>query len=125
MLLSKDLSSPIIIDIDISENLDIISTMNILNVLKALANENRLQILEWLKEPGEHFVSSHCDVNKDGVCVGLIEQKAGLSQSTVSQYLLQLQQAGLIVMERRGQWTYCKLNKAFIKKFMIQLKNIV
>jgi len=95
--------------------------MNSLTVLKALANEKRLKILEWLKDPGQHFSSSHCDVTKDGVCVGLIEQKIGLSQSTVSQYLLQLQQAGLIIMERKGQWTYCKLNKKFIKSFISQL----
>ena len=91
--------------------------MNITNVLKALANEKRFQILEWLKEPAKHFTSPHCDVSKDGVCVGLIEEKIGLSQSTVSQYLLQLKQAGLITMERRGQWTYCRLNKEFIAEF--------
>ena len=95
--------------------------MNILNILKALSNEKRLNILEWLKEPTERFSSSQCDVVKDGVCVGLIEKKAGLSQSTVSQYLLQLQQAGLITMERKGQWTYCKLNKKFIKEFTAHL----
>lgn len=95
--------------------------MNSLNVLKALANEKRLKILEWLKEPGKHFTSSHCDVTTEGVCVGLIERKIGLSQSTVSQYLMQLQQAGLIIMERRGQWTYCKVDKKFIKKFISQL----
>lgn len=99
--------------------------MDTLNVLKALANPKRLKILECLKEPKAHFHSSHCDVSKDGVCVGLIEQKIGLSQSTVSQYLLQLQQAGLIIMERRGQWTYCRLNKPFIKEFMTQLKDIL
>ncbi|VEB36498.1 transcriptional regulator, ArsR family [Legionella sainthelensi] len=96
--------------------------MNRLIVLKALSNKNRLQILEWLKEPSKHFTSSHCDVSTDGVCVGLIEKKIGLSQSTVSQYLLQLEQAGLIIMERRGQWTYYKLNKPFISEFMDQLK---
>lgn len=99
--------------------------MNKLIVLKALSNENRLKILEWLKEPAKHFTSPHCDVSKDGVCVGLIEQKISLSQSTVSQYLLQLQQAGLIVMERRGQWTYCKLNKPFINEFLDQLKTVL
>ncbi len=99
--------------------------MDILNILKALSNENRLKILEWLKKPSEHFASPICDVNKDGVCVGLIEKKSGLSQSTVSQYLLQLQQAGLITMERRGQWTYCKLNKAQIKEFMKTLEKIL
>lgn len=79
-------------------------------VFKALANENRLNILKWLRHPKKHFTSQHCDVEKDGVCVGLIEQKTGLSQSTVSQYLMVLQQAGLVSMERRGQWTFCKRN---------------
>lgn len=95
--------------------------MNTLNVLKALANEKRLNILVWLKDPRTHFSFATCDVVKEGVCVGHIERKSGLSQSTVSQYLLQLQQAQLISMERRGQWTYCKLNQAFIKDFMCHL----
>ena len=99
--------------------------MNMLNVLKALSNEKSLQILEWLKDPVKHFTSSAVDVLKEGVCVGLIEQKIGLSQSTVSQYLLQLQQAGLITMERKGQWTFCKLNKKFTKEFIAQLTKVL
>lgn len=90
--------------------------MDIILVLKALANEKRIQILEWLKEPKKNFVSEHCDVEIDGVCVGLIEEKIGLSQSTVSQYLMLLHRAGLINMERKGQWTYCKRNNDGIKK---------
>ncbi len=96
--------------------------MNMAAVLKALANERRLQILKWLKHPAKHFKSDRCDVTKDGVCVGLIEKKIALSQSTVSQYLIQLNQVGLITMERRGQWTYCKLNKKFIEEFNKALK---
>ncbi len=92
--------------------------MNIIAVLKALSNEKRLKILQWLKEPKRNFKSSHCDVEKDGVCVGLIEEKIGLSQSTVSQYLMLLQQAGLITTERRGQWTFCKRNEKTIKELM-------
>jgi len=91
------------------------------NLLKAIANEKRLTILKWLKDPKKHFKSTHCDVEEDGVCVGLIEKKIGLSQSTVSQYLLQLQQAGFISMNRCGQWTYCKLEKAFVKEFLQEL----
>ena len=79
-------------------------------------------ILQWLKEPAQHFQSEHCDVNLDGVCVGLIEKKAGLSQSTVSQYLQQLQQAGLITMERRGQWTFCKLDKDNMQTLIKELE---
>lgn len=99
--------------------------MNIHLALKAIANERRFQILQWLKEPSQHFSSSHCDVEEAGVCVGLIEEKIGLSQSTVSQYLQQLQQAELIVMERSGQWTYCKLNEAGIKRFIQALEQLL
>jgi len=95
--------------------------MNTQTILKALANEKRLQIVNWLKEPGKHFTSTHCDVSEDGVCVGLIEEKIGLSQSTVSQYLLKLQQAELITMRRDGQWTYCKLNKTCLEKFLQEI----
>lgn len=96
--------------------------MNMITILKALSNETRLNILKWLKEPSKHFTSQHCDVSKEGVCVGLIEKKTGLSQSTISQYLSLLQQAGLITMERSGQWTYCKLNEKVIKDVLAKLK---
>ena len=98
--------------------------MNVITVLKAISNEKRLKILQWLKEPKKNFKSSLCDVEKDGVCVGLIEEKIGLSQSTVSQYLMLLQQAGLISTERRGQWTYCKRNEKTIKELMKKLEDL-
>ena len=100
-------------------------TTNTLILLKALANDKRLQILTWLKDPAQHFVSEQCDVVQDGVCVGLIEKKIGLSQSTVSQYLLQLQQAELITMERRGQWTYCKLKPGRLQALIDTLQQLV
>lgn len=99
--------------------------MNIQDIFKALANEKRFQILQWLKTPKKHFVSQHCDIEKEGVCVGLIEEKIGLSQSTVSQYLMQLEHAGLITMQRSGQWTYCKLNKKAIKIFLDELNKML
>lgn len=98
--------------------------MDMIIIFKALANDKRLKILEWLKEPKKNFKSMQCDVEKDGVCVGLIEDKIGLSQSTVSQYLTILQKAGLIITERRGQWTYCKRNEKAIKELIIQLEKL-
>ncbi len=98
--------------------------MNITPILKALSNEKRLKILRWLKDPGKHFSSPVCDVEAEGVCVGLIEQKIGLSQSTVSQYLALLQQAGLITMERKGQWTFCKRNEKAIQALTKALKEL-
>ncbi len=92
--------------------------MNLVPTLKVLANDKRFKILQWLKEPAKYFPSSEFDVEENGVYVGLIEKKSRLSQSTVSQYLLQLQNAGLISMERRGQWTFCKYNPTFVDGFI-------
>lgn len=95
--------------------------MNTCKMLKTLGNDTRLNILSWLREPARHFESDQCDVSRDGVCVGLIEKKAGVSQSTVSHYLKQLEEAGFVTMERRGQWTYCRRNESAIKAFITSL----
>jgi len=89
--------------------------MDSLEIFKALSNKTRLQILQWLKDPEAHFSpQEHAAFGKIGVCVGQIQQKSGLSQSTVSEYLTVLQKAGLLEATRLGQWTYYKRNeKAF------------
>ena len=46
------------------------------DVLRALANERRLQILEWLQHPRRHFPAQvDGDLVKDGVCGVLIARK--------------------------------------------------
>lgn len=100
-----------------------ICTMNHLDVFKALSNKARLQILQWLKDPEVHFPDQ--PGFESGVCVGQIQQKAGLTQSTVSEYLSILQRAGLIESTRVGQWTYYKRNeKAFIELTQIIQKDL-
>ena len=94
--------------------------MNIMKVLKALSNDTRMQILQWLKEPEQHFpqlcTTDNTTLKEHGVCVGKIQQKTGLSQSTTSQYLALLQDAGLIKAQRIGQWTYYQRDEAAIKE---------
>jgi ArsR family transcriptional regulator len=86
--------------------------MDRLDIFKALSNKTRLQILQWLKEPEVHFhPQEHASFGKVGVCVGQIQEKCGLSQSTVSEYLTILQKAGLLEATRLGQWTYYKRNE--------------
>jgi len=89
--------------------------MDQLTIFKALSNKTRLQILEWLKEPEKYFpAEENADFENVGVCVGQIQQKCGLTQSTVSEYLALLLHAGLLESTRIGQWTYYKRNeKAF------------
>lgn len=86
--------------------------MDQVEVFKALSNKTRLQILNWLKEPEISFPSQGEYGFEHGVCVGQIQLKAGLTQSTVSEYLALLQRAGLVQATRRGQWTYYKRNEA-------------
>jgi DNA-binding transcriptional ArsR family regulator len=85
--------------------------MDHIEVFKALSNKSRLQMLEWLKEPEINFPEQSYSGFEHGVCVGQIQAKAGLTQSTVSEYLSILQRAGFIEAKRVGQWTYYKRNE--------------
>jgi DNA-binding transcriptional ArsR family regulator len=81
----------------------------ILDVVKALASDRRLQILSWLKEPRAHFPPQvDGDLVRDGVCGVLIAQKLGISQPTASEHLKVLSRAGLIRAKRIKQWTFYK-----------------
>jgi len=86
--------------------------MDHLEIFKALSNKSRLQILNWLKDPELHFPDQQNYGFDAGVCVGQIQQKAGLTQSTVSEYLANLQRVGLVDATRVGQWTYYRRNEA-------------
>ena len=85
--------------------------MDYTEVFKALSNKSRLQMLEWLKEPEINFPEQIASGFEHGVCVGQIQSKAGLTQTTVSEYLSILQRAGFIQSKRVGQWTYYKRNE--------------
>jgi DNA-binding transcriptional ArsR family regulator len=83
---------------------------------KALANDRRLQILEWLKDPRRHFRPQvDGDLVKDGVCGVLIAEKLGVSQPTVSEHLKVLTQAGLLRSRRIKQWTFYKRDEEAIR----------
>lgn len=85
--------------------------MDQLEIFKALSNKTRLQILQWLKEPQANFPDQEKYGFEHGVCVGQIQAKAGLTQSTVSEYLALMQRTGLVTATRVGQWTYYKRNE--------------
>lgn len=93
--------------------------MNITEISKVLANSTRVSILKWLKDPESNF-PPHKDIDhfNDGVCVGYIQEKAGLSQSTISTYLTSMQNAELVIPTRHGKWTYYKRNEAIISAYI-------
>lgn len=85
--------------------------------LRALANERRLQILEWLKDPRAHFRPQvDGDLVRDGVCGLLIAEKLGVSQPTASEHLKVLSRAGLVRPKRIKQWTFYRRDEARIRE---------
>jgi ArsR family transcriptional regulator len=102
--------------------------MDFIEISKALSNETRVKILGWLKNPRENFppqggsLGTPVDL-KGGVCVSSIQEKAGVSPSTVSNYLSILQDAGLLVSERHEKWTYYRRNEEVIRMYAEYVMN--
>jgi DNA-binding transcriptional ArsR family regulator len=86
------------------------------SILRALANQRRLQILEWLKDPVSHFPRQvDGDLVKDGVCGVLIAAKLAVTQPTASEHLKILSAAGLIRDKRIKQWTFYRRDETRIR----------
>lgn len=81
--------------------------MELLEIMKALSHENRLRILNLVKD--------------EQLCVCEIEYVLDINQSNASRHLNKLKQANLIVGERKAQWIYYKINQKVIKehKFLV------
>ncbi|MCA1405632.1 winged helix-turn-helix transcriptional regulator [Ensifer sp. IC3342] len=97
--------------------------MQEVDVIKALANERRLQILAWLKEPLAHFPPQmDGDLIEDGVCAVLIADKLAISPATLSEHMRVLSQAGLVRAKRIKQWVFYKRDEERIRaaKTLIQ-----
>jgi len=89
-----------------------LTTVDLEAVLKALASERRLQILDWLRDVEANFPpQEHGDPVADGACNLFIVEKLGVSQPTGSRHLKVLVDAGLIVPTRRKGWTYYRRNE--------------
>jgi DNA-binding transcriptional ArsR family regulator len=96
---------------------------DLLTVLQALANDRRLQLLEWLDDPRAHFPPQRDgDVVEDGVCVVFIAEKLGVAQPTATAHLQTLKRAGLVTSKRVGQWTFYKRDERAIAEAKRQLQ---
>jgi ArsR family transcriptional regulator len=89
-------------------------------MIKALSHPVRRDILHWLKQP-ELYFSGQVHPLSLGVCASMIDQQAGLSQSTVSAHLASLQRAGFICSKKVGQWNFFSRNEAVIQQFLTRL----
>ena len=77
--------------------------MELLQVIKALGDENRLRILNILRY--------------GKLCVCEIEHILDITQSNASRHLTKLKESGIIENEKNAKWVYYKINEDTMEKF--------
>ena len=75
--------------------------MAIVEIFKALSDENRARILSLL-------------LNKE-LCVCEIETILDMTQSNVSRHLSKLKEAGIVSIRKDSQWIYYRISESFIE----------
>ena len=96
--------------------------MKVAIALRALANERRLLILDWLRDPKKHFREQvDGDLIDDGVCGLLIAEKLGVSAPTLSEHMRVLIAAKLVRAKRIKQWTFYQRDEARISAIKSEL----
>lgn len=73
--------------------------MKHVEIMKALADENRLRILNLL--------------NRNLLCVCELETILELNQSNISRHLAKLRNIGIIIAEKDAQWVHYKVDDEF------------
>ncbi|TDP93054.1 ArsR family transcriptional regulator [Halanaerobium saccharolyticum] len=80
---------------------------DLLNFLKAIADENRLKILKLLLD-GQY-------------CVCQLEQLLDKSQSSISQHLNYFKELDLLKEEKSGKWIYYTVDRSVYDKYLAAL----
>lgn len=104
--------------LDTRREIDIFRYMDLDRTIAALNNPIRRKILGWLKDRSNFPPALPEHANVEGVCVAYIQEKACLSQSTISNYMGLLKQAGLVISERHGQFTFYRRDEDSIRAFL-------
>jgi ArsR family transcriptional regulator len=80
------------------------------SIFEALADENRLAIVELLAD-GERCV---CDVSGS----------LGISNALASHHLKRLRETGIVITERRGSWLHCRLAEGVLDGLAAELQEL-
>ena len=95
--------------------------MDVVAICNALGNKTRYQLIKSLKCRTIGTCCDKIEYYENGVSVGDVVKLTGLAQSTVSQHLTVLEQAGLVSKEKREQWSCYFLNTETIAQFVKEL----
>ena len=79
-------------------------------LLKAIANRHRLMVL--------------CDLHQGERCVSALQEKVGLSQSSLSQHLAKLRSEGFVSTRRDAQTIYYSLSSPEVSRVIATLHDL-
>lgn len=77
--------------------------MDVCTIIKVLSDENRLRIMNILKEYS--------------LCVGEIQTILNIGQSNASRHLEKLKNSGLITCQKKAQWIYYQLSNEKLEEY--------
>jgi DNA-binding transcriptional ArsR family regulator len=98
--------------------------MSALEFLRAVANEKRLLILEWLLNPTANFPPQvDGDLVEDGVCLGAIARKLGVSQPTGTAHMKILTEVGLVEARQIKNWVFFRPHRRAIAEALQDLQS--
>ena len=84
--------------------------MDIMTVLKALADDTRMNILSLLL--------------KKNYCVRALSQNLKISEAAISQHLKVLREAGLITGEKQSYFVHYSVNKEILHELAKEIENL-
>jgi ArsR family transcriptional regulator len=80
-----------------------VNKLNLIEVFKAIGDENRIRILNLLI--------------KEELCVCEIETVLDITQSNASRHLNKLKSAGIIISYKKAQWVYYQIDANFKDRY--------
>ena len=95
--------------------------MDMTAILAALGNPVRYQLVKALRDHSIETCCGRIELFENGVSVGDVVKFTGLAQSTVSQHLSVLVNAGIIRREKRDLWSCYFLNQPVLEEFLKSL----
>lgn len=90
-------------------------------ICNAFGNEARLRLILAMKDCRIGTCCSKIGCDEEGISVADAVAFMGLAQSTVSQHLSVLEEAGILQREKRSQWTVFRLNHGLLQGFAEEL----
>lgn len=86
--------------------------VDIETVLKALADANRIKIIELVRQEGH-------------VCARDVLDELDITQPTLSHHMKVLTSCGIIISEKNGRWRRYRVNEELASKFLEKLSSLL